>query len=89
MATLPEFEEFLKSVGERVLDEFQYRGFTIREWANKIMNGEYKPVKYAEAVKIFNDPYTEKMFTTCSACCGKISPNDVFCKHCGATIIKR
>ena len=54
----------------------------------KIDAGEYKPVKYAKAVKFYNDPYTEKLFTTCSACSGKISANDKFCKHCGATIIK-
>lgn len=54
----------------------------------KIGAGEYKPVKYAKAVKIYNDPYTEKLFTTCSACSGKISANDKFCKHCGAIIIK-
>jgi PHP family Zn ribbon phosphoesterase len=54
----------------------------------KIDDGVYKPVIYARPVKIFDDPYTGKMFTTCSACDGKISPKDKFCKHCGATIIK-
>lgn len=41
-------------------------------------------VVYAEPVRIFNDPYTGRMFTTCSRCTGKISPKDKFCKHCGA-----
>jgi len=54
----------------------------------KIDEGAYKPVIYARAVKIFDNPYTGKMFTTCSVCDGKISPKDAFCKHCGAMIIK-
>lgn len=43
-------------------------------------------VVYAEPVRIFNDPYTGRMFTTCSRCTGKISPKDKFCKHCGADL---
>lgn len=50
--------------------------------------GNFKTVVRARAVKIFDDPITGRMFTTCSACDGKISPKDRFCKHCGATIIK-
>lgn len=50
--------------------------------------GNFKTVIRARAVKIFDDPYTGRMFTTCSACDGKISPKDAFCKHCGAKIIK-
>lgn len=45
---------------------------------------DVRPVVYAEPVRIFNDPYTGRMFTTCSRCTGKISPKDKFCKHCGA-----
>lgn len=49
---------------------------------------DVKPVIYAKAIKFYDDSYTGRMFTTCSACDGKISSRDAFCKHCGATIIK-
>lgn len=42
----------------------------------------------AVAVKFFNDPYTGKLFTTCSRCDGKISPKDNYCKHCGAEMVE-
>lgn len=35
-----------KNVAEKALDEFQYKGMTIREWADKITSGEYQPVKH-------------------------------------------
>lgn len=38
----------------------------------------------ASPVKFFDNPYTGKQFTTCSRCDGKISPKDIWCKHCGA-----
>lgn len=41
-------------------------------------------VVHGRPVKIFNDPWTGRLFTTCSVCNGKISPKDDFCKHCGA-----
>lgn len=51
-----------------------------------ISSADVRPVVYAEPVRIFNDPYTGRMFTTCSRCTGKISPKDKFCKHCGADL---
>lgn len=44
--------------------------------------------RMAEAVKIFDDPYTGRRFTTCSWCRDKISPKDKYCKHCGAKIVQ-
>lgn len=35
----------VKVTAEKALDEFHYRGLTIREWADKITSGEYQPVK--------------------------------------------
>lgn len=51
---------------------------------SELTAADVRPVVYAEPVRIFNDPYTGRMFTTCSQCTGKISPKDKFCKHCGA-----
>lgn len=39
-------EEFGKKAGEYALDEFEYNGLTIRQWADKITSGEYQPVKH-------------------------------------------
>lgn len=33
-------EEYINYLGKRVMDEYQYRGFTIREWVDKILNDE-------------------------------------------------
>lgn len=41
-------------------------------------------VRHARPVKFYSDPYTDRLFTTCSACDGKIGPKDKWCKHCGA-----
>jgi len=41
-------------------------------------------VVHGSPVKVFDDPRTGKLFTTCSRCDGKISPKDKWCKHCGA-----
>ena len=56
----------------------------IRKMVEGIPAADVRPVVYADPVRIFNDPYTGRMFTTCSRCTGKISPKDKFCKHCGA-----
>lgn len=47
---------------------------------------DVRPVVYAIPVRFYNDPWTGRKFTTCSACDGKISMSDKFCKHCGAVI---
>ena len=56
------------------------------EYGRLIPLPELRPVVHARPVKIFNDPWTGKMFTTCSACDGKISAKDNFCRHCGADL---
>ena len=45
-----------------------------------------QPVKHSRAVKIYDNPYTGKLFTTCLRCAQKISPKDAWCKHCGAIL---
>ncbi len=35
----------VKDTAERALDEYQYKGHTIREWADKITSGKYQEVK--------------------------------------------
>lgn len=41
---------------------------------------------HARAVKRFTDPHTGRKYTTCSACDEKISPQDAWCRHCGAKL---
>lgn len=38
---------------------------------------------YAERVRIFDDPYTGRLYTTCSFCQNRVSKRDRYCKHCG------
>lgn len=54
------------------------------ECLDAVPAADVRLVAYGEPVKVFNDPCTGRMFTTCSQCAGKISPKDKFCKHCGA-----
>lgn len=42
----PTLEELGKQGGEWALDVFEYKGLTIRQWADKITAGEYQPVKH-------------------------------------------
>lgn len=43
-----------------------------------------RPVINARKIKFYNNPWTDRKFTTCAACHGKVGPHDKFCKHCGA-----
>lgn len=43
-------------------------------------------VKHSRAVKIYDNPYTGNLYTTCLRCAQKISPKDAWCKHCGALL---
>lgn len=79
-------EEFGKKAGEYALDEFEYNGLTIRQWADKITSGEYQPVKHG---KWEND----KMDIPRCSCCSYIPEfnrhiDDYyysdFCPNCGA-----
>lgn len=40
MAKFPTMEEFAKEAAERALDDFEYKGKTIREWAELILSGK-------------------------------------------------
>lgn len=44
-------EEFGKKAGEYALDEFEYKGLTIRQWADKITSGEYQKVTWYTAAE--------------------------------------
>jgi hypothetical protein len=83
-------EEYINYLGKRVMDEYQYRGFTIGEWADKIMNNA--PTADVEPAKHGRWIHHAGMNSKCS-CCGRYFPVaefeqrsfDVnFCIHCGA-----
>lgn len=78
----PTLEELGKQGGEWALNEFEYKGLTIRQWADKITAGEYQPVKHGYWIKT-SSPYHFK----CSSCgvIANIKFNDHrFCFNCGA-----
>ena len=74
-------EEFGKKAGEYALDEFEYKGLTIRQWADKITSGEYQPVKHGRwKLRCYGDyPY-------CSNCNNEPKGREMtlFCPNCGA-----
>jgi hypothetical protein len=77
-------EEFGKKAGEYALDEYEYNGLTIRQWADKITSGEYQPVRHGRWIKLY--PYQYK----CSSCGARVwikfypLEEYKFCWHCGA-----
>lgn len=80
-------EEFGKKAGEYALDEFEYKGLTIRQWADKITSGEYQPVKHGRWI-----PQGDNMWL-CSNCKKNIiysehesdrTEKQRYCCRCGA-----
>lgn len=65
-------EEFGKKAGEYALDEFEYKGLTIRQWADKIANGEYQPVKHGRWID----------FPECLAYEGALDEEYFVCSEC-------
>lgn len=57
---------------------------SVRDMLKK--TADVQSIKYGKAVKIFDNPYTGKMFTTCSCCDAKINLKDNFCRCCGADL---
>ena len=75
-------EEFGKEAGEYALDEFEYKGLTIRQWADKITSGEHQPVKHGRWERRMTKIYA------CSECTNEVTDrqrqNYSFCPYCGA-----
>lgn len=71
----------VKDTAERALDEYQYKGLTIREWADKITSGEYQPQKRAHWY-INPDGY----YPQCSNCKNEPQGREMtdYCPNCGA-----
>lgn len=60
MAKLPEIEEFAKKVSDLALDEFEYEGKTIREWAELISNGNLaEVVRCKDCKRRYSDSWCE------------------------------
>lgn len=79
-----------KDIGEKgaryALDEVEYNGLTIRQWADKITDGEYAPAVHGRWLKA---PY-KYLVGTCSVCgCEPLMPSFRatpynYCPNCGA-----
>jgi rubrerythrin len=79
-------EEYINYLGKRVMDEYQYRGFTIGEWADKILNDA--PTADAEPVKHGRWKRRMRKIYACSECNSGVTDrqrqNYSFCPYCGA-----
>lgn len=81
-------EEFGKKAGEYALDEFEYKGLTIRQWADKIASGEYQSVKRGQWI-LHTEQIVDvdiKLPTECSECgFEEFSAEKYnFCPNCGS-----
>ena len=84
---------------EKVFDDCEYYG----EWEDcigsfcrdvfdvleKLPSEGVEKIRYAQPVTVFNDVISERPFTVCNACGGRIAHKDNFCKHCGAKMGKK
>lgn len=85
----PSQEEMAKEIANKTLDEFEYKGMTIRQWADKITSGEYKPVVYGRWINEYLGYGVSRY--RCSKC-GSIFGEDQivdfkhnnYCADCGA-----
>ena len=81
----PTLEELGRQGGEWALNEFEYKGLTIKQWADKITAGEYQAVKHGHWIKT-SSPY----HFNCSSCgvMSNIKYHSVkdhkYCWYCGA-----
>ena len=73
-----------KEIGEKgaryALDEVEYKGLTIRQWADKITGGEYVPVVQSHWRTIGNI----SGFVTCDKCGYWCGTKSKYCPDCGA-----
>ena len=76
---LPKIEINLEELANKILDEFEYKGMTIRGWADRITSGEYQLVKNGHW---YHDC---RGLARCSVC-GEHEPNGfyTYCPSCGA-----
>ena len=81
-----------KEIGEKgaryALDEVEYNGLTIRQWADKITGGEYAPVVHGRWIRFkeYDSCYVHMKCSACSAYWSDPSHADHFryCPNCGA-----
>jgi hypothetical protein len=78
----PALEELGRQAGDWALNEFEYKGLTIRQWADKITTGEYQLVKHGHWIDNNNKTWS------CSICQSWIPDEQHsyarYCLHCGA-----
>jgi hypothetical protein len=87
-------EEFGKKAGEYALDEFEYKGLTIRQWADKITAGEYRLIKRCEWIYQGRCDEEGRNIYCCSECNFEVRvfpynfiswrTYEKYCPHCGS-----
>ena len=76
-----------KDIGEKgaryALDEVEYNGLTIRQWADKITSGEYAPVVHGHWIRQ-DESFTRFKCSNPECGIGNCSGFENFCPNCGA-----
>lgn len=82
MAKFPTMEEFAKEAAERALDDFEYKGKTIRELAELILSGKLVEVVRCRDCKYGEYDYTEFFdYYECRYIGGDWNRGDHFCAY--------
>lgn len=75
MAKFPTTDEFVKKVAEKALDEYEYDGKSIREWAELVTSGNLREERHGSWL----------IDGRCSECLANpLTTHKNFCPNCGA-----
>lgn len=80
-------EKLVKEIAEKALDEYKYKGKTIREWADLLINGDAVEVVHGRWEKANNRP--KSYIRVCTVCgkeayfCGE-GCSYKYCPNCGS-----
>lgn len=78
-----------KEIVNKALDKFEYKGMTIRQWANKITNGKYVPIVHGQWINEYLGYGVSRY--RCSRCGSTFGEDQIidfkhknYCADCGA-----
>lgn len=77
-------QKFVERIANDVLDTFVVDDLTLREWKEKIISGEYQPVKHGFWEPIILTSYPAQQRYQCSQCFALKLEKSKYCPDCGA-----
>lgn len=81
-------EKLAKEIAEKAMDEYEYKGKTIMQWADLLSNGEFKKVSHGRWEECYEDWRKQIAGDKCSLCgfehYGTSIKHYRYCPNCGA-----